>query len=285
MGTHVRIGPAAPRRRLHGRRSALLCGEAPLARPAWLDYGVPKRHFEVRDPVHTFIALDAIEPEGRWTRTPFSASATSRQQLALSSLVYPGATHRRFEHSLGVMHVASRIYDVVTRLDKTNEEIREVVPEPGSLDDAVSRSLLRLAALCHDTGHLPFSHAAEERSCFPTAGITSGNRVRDPLLRRDARRMGTDDEWPDPEQLVKIALGPRKSREAWARAVVLAVGGDLGGDGRRRSFGADRIDYLLRDSLHTGVAYGASITTALSRPSAFCRQRRGARSSARQGAT
>jgi HD superfamily phosphohydrolase len=225
-----------------------------VARRAWLDSAfVQRRHSEVRDAVHTFIQLDAVE------RRVMDSSPFQRlrgiHQLALSSLVYPGASHCRFEHSLGVMHVAGQIYDVVTRLEKLSDEVREVVPEPGSLDDAVSRSLVRLAALCHDTGHLPFSHAAEddllpdgwdhERITFEILRSQEMRRVWDQMTHR-----------PDADQLAKIALGPRQveklglelSFSPWEAILAEMVTGD--------SFGADRIDYLLRDSLHTGVAYG-----------------------------
>lgn len=214
---------------------------------------VPKRHIEVRDAVHTFIQLDAVE------RKVVDSDPFQRlrhiHQLALSSLVYPGASHRRFEHSLGVMELAGRIYDVVTRPDKLSDEVRDVVPEPGSLEDAVSRSLLRLAALCHDTGHLPFSHAAEDE-LLPDGW--DHERITYEILRSDEMRTVWEGmtHRPDPDQLAKIALGPRKveklglglSFSPWEAILAEMVMGD--------SFGADRIDYLLRDSLHTGVAYG-----------------------------
>ena len=64
------------------------------------------------------------------------------KQLALASLVYPGATHSRFEHSIGAFHLAGKI--------------------AGALDvDPSEGRLLRLAALLHDIGHGPFSHVAE----------------------------------------------------------------------------------------------------------------------------
>ena len=48
-------------------------------------------------------------------------------QLALTYLVYPGATHRRFEHSLGVMELASRVFDVITNQDNVSNDIRELI--------------------------------------------------------------------------------------------------------------------------------------------------------------
>jgi uncharacterized protein len=211
------------------------------------------RHFEIRDAVHNFIQLDEIERQVM-DSDPFQR-LRHIHQLALSYLVYPGATHRRFEHSLGVMEIVGQIYDVVTRLDKISDDVRDELPEPGTLDHAYSRSLVRIAALCHDTGHLPFSHAAEDE-LLPDGW--DHERITYEILRSDEMQA----VWrslrpqPDPDEIAKIALGPRKieklgidlSFSAWDGILAEMVVGD--------SFGADRIDYLLRDSLHTGVAYG-----------------------------
>jgi HD superfamily phosphohydrolase len=257
MGTCVRVGCRGQEWGRARLRGPVECRDRRLgrrARRAWLDTGlVQKRHFEIRDPVHTFIALDVVEGEVV-DSSPFQR-LRHVHQLALSSLVYPGATHCRFEHSLGVMHLAGRIYDVVTRPDLLSYEVRDVVPERGGLEDAVSRSLLRLAALCHDMGHLPFSHAAEDRLLpdgWDHERITY-EILRSPEMRRVWEGMT---HRPDPDQLAKIALGPRQIEKLglglafspWEAILAEMVAGD--------SFGADRIDYLLRDSLHTGVAYG-----------------------------
>ncbi|MDA8161660.1 MAG: HD domain-containing protein [Desulfobacteraceae bacterium] len=81
----------------------------------------------------------------------------------MTYLLYPGATHRRFEHSLGVMELAGRVYDVVTHENNVLPEIKESLTE---LSDEHARtywrSAIRMAGLCHDLGHLPFSHMAEE---------------------------------------------------------------------------------------------------------------------------
>ena len=67
---------------------------------------------EVRDPIHVFIKLDSAE------RRVLNSEPYQRlrdiHQLAMTYLVYPGATHRRFEHCLGVVELAGRIYEVVT---------------------------------------------------------------------------------------------------------------------------------------------------------------------------
>jgi len=76
-------------------------------------------------------------------------------------MVYPGATHTRFEHSLGVMHLATLLYDSIVSNDDNKKVLEESVGynEAGLVKD---RQLIRLAALLHDVGHAPFSHASEE---------------------------------------------------------------------------------------------------------------------------
>ncbi|MCA8919674.1 MAG: HD domain-containing protein, partial [Planctomycetes bacterium] len=116
-----------------------------------------KHEHEFRDPIHVFIRVSSDE------RRVIDSRAFQRlrhiHQLALTYLVYPGATHRRFEHSLGVMELAGRVFDVVTHPANIVEAVRQVLPDSGSL--AYWRKVLRIAALMHDIGHLPFSHAAE----------------------------------------------------------------------------------------------------------------------------
>ena len=71
-----------------------------------------KREHEFRDPIHNFITLDRQERK-LVDSEPFQR-LRQIHQLALTYLVYPGASHKRFEHSLGVMHLAGRVFDIVT---------------------------------------------------------------------------------------------------------------------------------------------------------------------------
>jgi len=154
------------------------------------------------------------------------------------------------------MELAGRIYDVVTREDNVTDEIREVVPTmANSREHSYWRSVVRLAALCHDTGHLPFSHAAEE-ALLPKGW--DHERMTWEIIHSDV--LGA--VWktmvpkPDPDHVGMLALGPRKIEKLrldfafspWEGILAEIIVGDV--------FGADRIDYLLRDSLHSGVAYG-----------------------------
>jgi uncharacterized protein len=218
-----------------------------------LTAAVAKRHHEVRDAVHVFIHFGDAE------RAVIDSAPFQRlrhiHQLALSYLVYPGASHKRFEHSLGVMDVAGRIFDVVTRPDKVTDRVRDVIPEYGGSEHQYWRTVLQMAALCHDTGHLPFSHAAEE-DLLPEGW--DHERITREIIHSPEMLAVWDSmrPKPDPDDVVKLALGPRKieklrlglSFDAWQAILAEIIVGDV--------FGADRIDYLLRDSLHTGVAYG-----------------------------
>jgi uncharacterized protein len=211
--------------------------------------GVPKYEHEVRDPLHVFIHFDSDE------RKVIDSRPLQRlrhiHQLALTYLIYPGATHRRFEHSLGVMDLAGRMFDIVTREQNVSEEVKKAlleITQPKKL--MYWRSVLRMAALCHDTGHLPFSHAGED--LLPT-GWNHERLTREIILSDEMRSI-----WSGmtprltPEDIVKLAVGPRKASDlkpsVWETLLSEIIVGD--------AFGVDRIDYLLRDSHHTGVSYG-----------------------------
>jgi HD superfamily phosphohydrolase len=202
---------------------------------------------EIRDPLHVFVRLDAAE-QAVLNSPPFQR-LRSIHQLALTYLVYPGATHRRFEHSLGVMELATRIFDVVTTTRNiTHDEVREIIPDE---DETVRywRRVLRLAALCHDVGHLPFSHAAESELLPP--GIDHESISRAHILSPAMRAIWSEMEPPiTPEHIALLAVGPARGESVrpWQAILGEIITGDV--------FGADRMDYLLRDSLHTGVAYG-----------------------------
>lgn len=116
-----------------------------------------KDSHEIRDPIHVFAYFDSDERSVINSR-PFQR-LRSIHQLALTYLVYPGATHKRFEHSIGVMELAERVFKVITQ-KKPHPWLSESIPTQEKL--SYWRKVLRIAALCHDLGHLPFSHAAEK---------------------------------------------------------------------------------------------------------------------------
>src|SRR5213080_2791435 len=107
----------------------------------------PHRTYEIRCPVHGFITLSD------WEREIINQPAFQRlrriRQLAWTDMVYPGAMHTRFEHSLGVMHVASRLYEAVVERSGTVLESELAYDETGL---RVDKTLVRLTALLHDVG-------------------------------------------------------------------------------------------------------------------------------------
>lgn len=210
-----------------------------------------KEYHEIRDPLHIFIRLDSDERKVL-DSYPFQRLRYIHQ-LALSYLVYPGATHCRFEHSLGVMELAGRVFDVVTRPEVLDDRIKDVIPELHNKDKlGYWRRVLRMAALCHDMGHLPFSHAAE-KELLPDG--TDHETLTGEIIEKHGQLSLIWHEMTPPLRcgdIIKLAVGPKKFKGEkftdWEAILSEIIVGD--------AFGVDRIDYLLRDSYHAGVAYG-----------------------------
>ncbi len=107
-----------------------------------------------RDPVHGLIS---IAPEDEFLialiDTPEFQRLRRIRQLGVSSVTYPSAEHSRFSHSLGVMNFAQRILDELMRRYSGEQKICDLIREKAKV--------VKAAALLHDTGHGPFSHACE----------------------------------------------------------------------------------------------------------------------------
>lgn len=200
---------------------------------------------EIRDPIHTFVRLETPE------RAVVNSAPYQRlryiHQLALTHLVYPGASHSRFEHCLGVMELASRVFDVVTDHRNLHPDVIGSIHGPQALEYTYWRRVLRMAALCHDLGHLPFSHAAED--------ILPDGYTHEDLSLAIIRGPQMAQIWRDlrisPEDVGKLAVGSEHYPEPlsdWETLLSEIIIGD--------AFGSDRMDYLLRDAYHAGVSYG-----------------------------
>ena len=212
---------------------------------------LPKYSHEIRDPIHVFIHLNS--DERRVVDTPQFQRLRHIHQLAMSYLVYPGATHKRFEHALGTMELATKVFDVVTDPRNVHEQIRSLIPEISLPPEGLGywRRVLRMATLCHDIGHLPFSHAAEGE-LLP--GGFNHERITAEIIKSEEMREIWISMTPPlhAEHIAKIAVGRKINTDEnytdWENVLSEIIVGD--------AFGVDRMDYLLRDSLHTGVAYG-----------------------------
>lgn len=213
-----------------------------------------KLQHEVRDGIHGFVLFDDFE------KVLVDSMPVQRlrcvHQLAMCFQVYPGATHKRFEHSIGVMEFAARIFDRLfnRRLpDKVQERIDSEL-EPGRRD--YWRRVVRVAGLLHDVGHLPFSHAAE--SALLPKGWNHERLTAEIIRHSEVARILRDERPPvEPEDVVDLAWDVTKridheatgwSLSPWKTLLNEIICGN--------TFGADRIDYLMRDSWHAGVPYG-----------------------------
>lgn len=185
---------------------------------------------EIRDPIYGFIMPSDIEL--KIINTAVFQRLRRIRQLAMAYLVYPSANHTRFEHSLGVFHIAGRLAE-------------KLLPGPENKDN---RDLVRLAALLHDVGHGPFSHSSEDILTkfgkLPEVALT--NKIHEAITFAIIK--------DDPE--LKELLG-NEQRE---RIVGLLSGKSVDQSLMRQivsgPMDADKMDYLLRDSYYCGVKYG-----------------------------
>src|SRR5213080_2695006 len=179
-----------------------------------------------RDPVHNIIPLRDDSDEGRLIirliDTPEFQRLRRIKQLGLGLYTYQGAEHSRFTHSLGALHLMTRV------LDQLSDRIAPA-----------DRAAARAAALLHDIGHGPFSHAMEKvlgvhHERITMLAVTSAETALNATLKSFSDEM--------PHRVASIIDGKFKPA-----ALAQLVSSQLD---------VDRMDYLLRDSLMTGAKYG-----------------------------
>jgi HD superfamily phosphohydrolase len=207
------------------------------------------------------------EREARIIDHPLYQRLRAISQLGFSSLVYPGATHTRFSHGLGVMLLAGRIFDQIVA--SLSDPLRRQLGE-GELE--YYRQIVRFAGLLHDVGHLPFSHTFEpllpELEKLPVP--------RDWYARPDTRRRATHEDYSVAAvyALSEEAAPLLSAQEARDVAALInehvtpaptLTGAGNGAAGNvfpllkqiiSGEIDADRMDYLRRDAHFAGVAYG-----------------------------
>ncbi|MBX7231860.1 MAG: HD domain-containing protein [Bdellovibrionales bacterium] len=202
------------------------------------------------DNIHGHIPLNRVET--RILETLYFQRLRWIRQLGFSFYIFPGATHTRHAHAVGVLHVMDRIL----------KGIHKAVPEnhlfdPNSRDDKTTfHRLMRLAAMLHDLGTFPFSHSIElayinhwrrQKSHGRPTKYNANHETLGSHLILSTRFPGgitqiLEEEGIDPLELSKIVAG--KSKSLLANQLM------------HSDVDADRMDYLIRDAHHTGIKLG-----------------------------
>ncbi len=194
-----------------------------------------ENHKIVRDPIHgdikiTGLLVDLLE-------TPEVQRLHNIKQLGFAHLVFPGAHHTRFEHSLGCSMIASQIADILSLKEQ-------------------EKKLLTCAAQLHDIGHGPFSHTLES-ILLQRFGVDHVDLTEKLILGKYDIFDGTekqfisaprvhdllDKQQVDIKEIVKIIRGGL-SKKAYLSQLL------------HSTIDVDQLDYLMRDAYYTGVAYG-----------------------------
>jgi len=181
-----------------------------------------QNHLDIIDPIHDFVRTYGVEI--KIIDNPIFQRLRRIRQLSGAHLTYPGAQHTRFEHSLGVMHIAS--------------QAGQALKEKGIINSDDIENL-RIAALLHDIGHGPFSHLFEEvvqrkkKSSHEQLG-------RDLILKTEIGDLISKSGF-NKKSITKLAFGDSK-----LQFMNEIISGTLS---------ADIMDYLLRDGYFTGAEH------------------------------
>jgi len=180
----------------------------------------------IKCPVYNYIHINSLEKDLIDTY-PFQRLRRLRQ-LVGADYAYPGACHTRFEHSLGVMHLAG---ELSTNMSKNGQLTVDEVQE------------IKLAALLHDVGHGPFSHV------FEPILIQNLNKTHEDMSAWIIKKTEISDamkrEGIDPTKVGELAIGKLKNTKKQFMNQIISSAVDV-----------DKMDFVVRDTYHTGAEYG-----------------------------
>ncbi len=189
---------------------------------------MPARKYwgEIKDPIYGYVYI--TEEEKKIIDSyPFQRLRRIRQ-LAGAEYVYPGANHTRFEHSIGVMYLAGLLAE--------NPQLSQILSE-----DEIR--MIRIAALLHDVGHGPFSHIFEH-ILIKFLGKTHEDMTVWIITRSELRDILSSLGY-DPNVIGALAVGRlNKPDMAFMDQII------------RSAVDVDKLDFVVRDTYHTGAEYG-----------------------------
>ncbi len=181
---------------------------------------------EIKDPVHGYVYITEAE-KNIIDSYPMQRQRRLRQ-LAGAEYVYPSANHTRFEHSIGTMYLAGRMTE--------NPNLSQILNEEEA-------QRIRIAALLHDVGHGPFSHIFEHllvKFLNKTHEDMTTWIIQKSELKDIIRDIGYD-----PNKMGKLAVGMlHEPGKAFIDQII------------RSAVDVDKLDFIVRDTYHTGAAYG-----------------------------
>ena len=180
-----------------------------------------KTHLDIIDPIHDFVRVNSNEL--KIIDTPVFQRLRRIRQLSGAHLIYPGAQHTRFEHSLGVMHIASMAGHALN--------------EKGIVSSDNIQNL-RFAGLLHDIGHGPFSHLFEE--LLQKRKMSHEDIGRDIILKTQIGDLISANGF-DKKFITELAFGDSKFQ--FMNEIISGA------------LSADIMDYLLRDGYFTGAEH------------------------------
>ena len=190
---------------------------------------------EIYDPIHGFITITPLMEAV--IDTPEFQRLRELKQLGATHYVFPSATHTRFEHSIGVSHLAGIVMTQLSQAAKTDEDLFVITPR--------HIELVRIAGLVHDIGHGPYSHLYddyvvgyqgkkhEERGCDIFEGMVQRYNLK---LK------------PEEVSLIKRMVNPTDKADIthWMFQIVCNKACQLD---------VDKIDYIQRDCYYVGLKY------------------------------
>ncbi|MBU2643194.1 HD domain-containing protein [bacterium] len=214
----------------------------------------------IRCPIHGSISVTPRELA--LINSPYFQRLRYISQLGFTSFVFPGAVHTRFSHSLGVMHLAGRVYDQLTQ-----NRYHTLADHYSKTQLNYFRRILRFSALLHDMGHPPFSHAAESLLPdlaaldfpAPLKGKREGQATHEDFSHLLVYHLAHTASLLSMDEAVDVIGILSKNRQPSERMndtsgnpmiyplLCQLINGEID---------VDRMDYLLRDSYYAGVPYG-----------------------------
>ncbi len=211
---------------------------------------------EIRDPVHGSIQI--LNQEIPILEAPFFQRLRNIKQLGFTENIFPGATHTRYLHSIGVMDISTKVFDQIFKDNENNKDLNRL------------KETVRLACLLHDIGHAPLSHTTEfvmpsvESLNLPANFVKINNRqathedytiksIIDSSLTKSFDSV-KNSFGIEPEQIAELIIGETTNPDYFTINGINYF--PLLHQLVSSEMDCDRMDYLLRDSYFCGVSYG-----------------------------